>query len=73
MGKYTPYSELKIFRHTEHINKFLRGERVAPIYVRIKPTNICNQRCFYCAYANDSLFDAREVNQRESISWNILE
>lgn len=73
MEKYTPYSELKIFHHTDRINGFLKGERVAPVYVRIKPTNICNQRCFYCAYADDSLFDGREVDTRESIPWDVME
>lgn len=73
MEKYTPYSELKIFHHIDRIDSFLKGERVAPIYVRIKPTNVCNQRCFYCAYANDSLFDGRDVDSRESIPWDIME
>lgn len=73
MEKYTPYSELKIFHHLDRIDGFLKGERVAPVYVRIKPTNVCNQRCFYCAYANDSLLDGREVDIRESIPWDILE
>lgn len=73
MEKYTPYSELKIFHHTDRIEKFIKGERVAPIYVRIKPTNVCNQKCFYCAYADDSLFDGRQVDTRESIAWNIME
>ncbi|MCM1261988.1 MAG: radical SAM protein [Butyrivibrio sp.] len=72
MEKYTPYSELKIFHHTERIDGFLKGKRVAPIYVRIKPTNICNQRCFYCAYADDSLFDGRTVDTRESIPWDVM-
>ena len=73
MEKYTPYSELKIFHHIDRVDGFLKGERVAPVYVRIKPTNVCNQRCFYCAYANDSLFDGREVDTRESIPWDIME
>jgi len=73
MEKYTPYSELKIFHHIDRIEAFLKGERVAPIYIRIKPTNICNQRCFYCAYANDNLFNEREVDKRESIPWDIME
>ena len=29
-----------------------RGEVSAPLYVRIKPTNSCNHRCFYCSYGN---------------------
>lgn len=71
--KYTPYSELKIFHHTDRIDKFLKHERVAPIYLRIKPTNVCNQRCYYCAYANNNLFDDRVVDKRESIPWDIMQ
>ena len=50
MEKYTSYSDLKIFHHMDCIKDFLKGKRVPPIYLRIKPTNICNQKCYYCAY-----------------------
>lgn len=72
MNKYLPYSDLKIFWHVEHIKGMLRGERVSPIYLRIKPTNVCNQRCYFCAYADNKLFGDRSV-QRESIPVEILE
>ena len=55
MGKTTPYSNLKIFGHLEEIHKVKNGERIAPIYVRIKPTNRCNQNCYYCHYKNPYL------------------
>ena len=51
----TPYSNLKIFHHTELLNKIKNGERVPPIYIRIKPTNVCNQNCYYCHYKNSYL------------------
>ncbi|MBE5865477.1 MAG: radical SAM protein [Lachnospiraceae bacterium] len=73
MSSYSPYSDLKIFRHIDAISGMLEGKRIAPIYLRIKPTNVCNQRCFFCAYANDNLFDDRAVENRESIPWEILE
>lgn len=72
MDNYTPYSDMKIFHHIDRIEKFMNGERPAPIYIRIKPTNICNQRCYYCGYADDYIFDGREVSRRESIPWEIL-
>ena len=53
--KATPYSNLKIFHHAELLQKLKSGERVAPIYVRIKPTNICNENCYYCHYKNSYL------------------
>lgn len=73
MEMYSPYSELKIFSHTDRIDGLLNGKRVAPVYVRIKPTNVCNQNCFYCVYANDLVYDGRTVDQRESIPWDIME
>lgn len=55
MDKATPYSNLKIFAHLDELQKVKRGERIAPIYVRIKPTNRCNQNCYYCHYRNPYL------------------
>ncbi len=54
-AKVTPYSNLKIFAHAELIQKVKQGQRIAPIYVRIKPTNRCNQNCYYCHYKNPYL------------------
>ena len=48
----TPYSEMKIFRHHETLENLCRGERCAPVYIRIKPTNRCNHNCNYCHYKN---------------------
>lgn len=53
--KATPYSNLKIFHHAELLQKLKAGERVAPIYIRIKPTNVCNENCYYCHYKNSYL------------------
>ena len=72
MEKYLPYSELKLFHHTDKIEGILNDKRVAPIYVRIKPTNVCNQNCFYCVYANDKVYEGRNVDKRESIEWSCL-
>ena len=50
--KATPYSNLKIFHHAELLGAIRDGKRVAPVYIRIKPTNICNENCYYCHYKN---------------------
>lgn len=55
MEKATPYSNLKIFAHLQELQRVKDGERIAPIYVRIKPTNRCNQNCYYCHYKNPYL------------------
>lgn len=63
------YSDLKIFCHPDKVKAILEGKRTAPLYVRIKPTNICNQKCWYCVYADDAVIVDRSVNRRESIPW----
>jgi wyosine [tRNA(Phe)-imidazoG37] synthetase (radical SAM superfamily) len=44
------YSNKKIVWHPDKLKSFLKKEISAPIYVRVKPTNICNHHCYYCAY-----------------------
>ncbi len=67
------YSDMKIFYHTEKIEAIKRNERTAPVYVRIKPTNVCNQHCYYCVYADDQVFENRRVDRRESIPWDKMQ
>lgn len=64
--KETPYSNLKIFHHGDILKKIENGERVAPLYIRIKPTNVCNQNCYYCHYKNPYL-DLDEYNPKDFI------
>lgn len=65
----TPYSNLKIFAHAEKLNQIHIGERIAPIYVRLKPTNYCNHRCYYCSYADSELGLRDIVNKQDQIPW----
>lgn len=51
----TPYSQLKIFRHKDLLSRLENAERCNPLYIRIKPTNICNHNCYYCHYKNPYL------------------
>lgn len=53
--KATPYSNLKIFHHPDILKRLEKGERTVPLYIRIKPTNKCNQNCYYCHYRNSYL------------------
>lgn len=64
--KATPYSNLKIFHHTKLLEKLNRGERIAPVYIRIKPTNKCNENCYYCHYKN-SYLTLDEYNPKDFI------
>lgn len=73
MEKATPYSNLKIFAHAEALNDIGEGKRIAPIYVRIKPTNYCNHKCYYCSYADSALGLRDSVNKQDQISWEKMQ
>ncbi len=68
MEKATPYSNLKVFAHAKVLGKIAEGEQVAPIYIRIKPTNHCNHKCYYCCYADSSLGLFDSVNKLYPLS-----
>ena len=69
MEKATPYSNLKVFTHAKILERIAEGEQVAPIYIRIKPTNHCNHKCYYCCYADSSLGLFDSVNAQDQIPW----
>jgi len=49
------YSNLKFLNFPDHLDA-LRNDRVsAPVHVRVKPINLCNHSCLYCAYRADQL------------------
>lgn len=67
------YNELKIFSHTEHIGALLDNKRMAPVYIRIKPTNVCNQKCYYCCYADSQAVKNRAVEKKDYIPWDKMQ
>lgn len=67
--KATPYSNLKVFAHAEELNRVHKGERISPIYVRLKPTNYCNHHCYYCSYADSELGLRDIVHRQDQIPW----
>ena len=67
--KASPYSNLKVFAHADKLEAIKREERTAPVYVRIKPTNACNHRCYYCSYADNELGLRDEVKVKDRIPW----
>ncbi len=50
--RHNKYSEYKIVFFPEKIESFVEQKIAAPIYVRVKPTNLCNHNCFFCVYAS---------------------
>ncbi len=69
----SPYSNLKIFHHASLLKDIEKGKRVAPIYLRIKPTNVCNHKCYYCSYADNALGLRDSVNKKDQIPWKKMQ
>lgn len=73
MEKVTPYSNLKIFAHAQELIDIGEGKRISPIYIRIKPTNCCNHKCYYCSYADRELGLRDSVNRQDQIPWEKMQ
>jgi MoaA/NifB/PqqE/SkfB family radical SAM enzyme len=62
----TVYSALKVFGFPEHAAAW-GGVVRAPLHVRIKPVNACNERCWYCAYRLDDLTLGEDMQAHHAI------
>lgn len=63
------YSNLKIFHYQEKLDSLIQGNaRIeAPIHIRIKPTNVCNHNCWYCAYKSNNLQLGQDMVEKDFI------
>lgn len=68
-----PYSSLKIFHHADMLDSIAKGNAVAPLYVRLKPTNLCNHHCAYCTYGSGNTSNKTDnrdtIDHRSMIPW----
>jgi MoaA/NifB/PqqE/SkfB family radical SAM enzyme len=61
------YSSFKFLGYPENLSALKNKKVVAPVHIRIKPTNICNHDCWYCAYHVSSLQLGSEMEYRDTI------
>lgn len=62
---------MKVFHFQKKVGSLLGKEKIlAPIHIRIKPTNMCNHRCSYCAYRNDDMQLGKDMVIKDFISKN---
>lgn len=63
------YSKLKMFHFKEKLDSLpLENPQILPpLHVRVKPTNICNHNCWYCAYRRDTIQLGKDMVVREQI------
>jgi MoaA/NifB/PqqE/SkfB family radical SAM enzyme len=60
---------MKIFHFKEKLDSLQRGSDLIlpPLHVRIKPTNVCNHNCRYCAYRSEDLQLGQDMNAQDYI------
>ena len=72
-----PYSNLKIFHHAVILDSIEQGNAVAPVYIRLKPTNICNHHCAYCTYGsgntNQKTDNRNMIDHGDMIPWGKMQ
>lgn len=63
------YTKMKIFHFKEKIDSLPEFSEavLAPIHIRIKPTNVCNHNCSYCAYRTGNLQLGKDMQPRDFI------
>jgi len=55
----------KLAWHTDRVNSWLRGERIAPITVDMALTRRCNMRCVYC-------YGQLQANDEKKMTWDVI-
>lgn len=61
------YSSLKAFAYGDRLAVIGQGRVPAPVHVRIKPTNVCNHACYFCAYRKPDLSLGSGMVERDRI------
>ena len=63
------YTRMKIFHFRDKLESLPResGLTLAPLHIRIKPTNRCNHSCSYCAYRAEELQLGRDMKLQDFI------
>ena len=64
------YTRTKIFHFQTKLDSLpMDVEQIqAPLHIRIKPTNVCNHNCRYCAYRVDNLQLGKDMSLRDYIA-----
>jgi radical SAM protein with 4Fe4S-binding SPASM domain len=70
MKKNLQLEGTKILYHKDRVNAWFNGEDIAPLYLEIGPSRVCNQRCVHC-YIGHFGFDG--TNLEEDIFIKLIE
>lgn len=63
------YTKMKIFHFQDKVESLPKSvdKIMAPIHIRMKPTNACNHNCYYCAYRVENLQLGKDMINQDYI------
>lgn len=61
------YSNAKVLWHPDRLTALRASDPVAPVHVRVKPTNVCNHGCYFCAYRSERLSLGQGMNLKDRL------
>jgi len=62
------YTAAKMWHYPEQLEALKSGKPVTPVHIRLKPTNVCNHSCYFCAYRTDDLDLGGEMNLKDRLA-----
>ena len=67
------YSDLKFLGFPDTLNALKNQSVAPPVHIRIKPTNVCNHDCWYCAYHASGVQLGDKMAYRDTIAFERLD
>jgi MoaA/NifB/PqqE/SkfB family radical SAM enzyme len=67
MAMKSVYTATKMWRFPDRLAALESDRLAAPVHVRIKPTNVCNHACYFCAYRSDAVDLGSDMVVRDRI------
>ena len=63
------YTKMKVFHYKDKVDSLPPEVEtiLPPIHIRIKPTNVCNHKCWYCAYKAKDMQLGKDMNESDFI------
>jgi radical SAM protein with 4Fe4S-binding SPASM domain len=62
------YTAAKMWHYPEQLEALKSGDVAAPVHIRLKPTNVCNHNCYFCAYRTDDLDLGGDMNLKDRLA-----
>ena len=63
----TVYTSAKLWHFPEQLAALENGGLAPPVHIRLKPTNVCNHACYFCAYRTDDVALGEDMNLGDRI------